>query len=331
MASAAAAEPRRAPGGGLFVPSTLWLDQEDARERIDEKRRSHQIGADTARGLSHFAEQGHLIFSLDVDPATFDQLLGAVDRRWEEKPADLAYAYDGPARRMTHADEARERRTRYRIHDLHSHSPAALALYLNRQIFDWVDLILGEEPVAIQSLTFEYGSQQLLHRDQVVVPTASPGHLVAAWIALEDIGPDCGPLVYVPGSHRLPCYETAPGEYEFDGRRMGPEVVEAGLAWEAEQERRRGLEPRLFTARRGDVLLWHAALRHGGSEVRDERLTRRSFVVHYSTRSTYDRRSITLGEPVEGGERWQVLETRELLERDGCHGFQNPLLGYGAG
>jgi hypothetical protein len=108
---------------------------------------------------------------------------------------------------------------------------------------------------------------------------------------------------------------------------MGPEVVEKGLAWEAEQERRHGLEPRLFTAQRGDVLLWHAALRHGGSEVVDDSLTRQSFVVHYSTRSTYDRRSISIAEPAADGERWQVLETRELLERDGCRGFQNPMLG----
>ena len=324
-------EPRRAPGGGLFAPSTLWLDQEDAEERIEDKRRSRRIDDETARALLRYRELGYLIFPLDVDPAIFDEIVGTVDRSWKEKPADLAYAYDGPPRRMTHADEARERRSRYRIHDLHSHSPAALRLYLNRRIFDCVELLLGEEPVAIQSLTFEYGSQQLLHRDQVVVPTASAGHLVGAWIALEDIGPDCGPLVYVPGSHRLPCYETAPGEWEFDGRRMGPEVVEAGLAWEAEQERRRGLEPRLFTARRGDVLLWHAALRHGGSEVKDERLTRKSFVVHFSTRSTYDRRSISVAEPADGGERWQVMETRELLECDGCRGFQNPLLGYEVG
>lgn len=108
---------------------------------------------------------------------------------------------------------------------------------------------------------------------------------------------------------------------------MGPEVVEKGLAWEAEQERRRGLEPRLFTAKRGEILLWHAALRHGGSPVNDESLTRKSFVVHYSTRSTYDRRSITVGEPEEGGERWQVLETREILERDGARGFRSPMLG----
>lgn len=319
---------RRAEGGGVFVPSSLWLDQDDAHQRIAEKLDRGTIDAAAARNLEHFAEHGYLIFPLEADSATLDAVPEAVDRAWRDRPADLAYAYDGPARSMRYADPSRDRRSRYRIHDLHSHSTAALELYLHRQIFRWVELILGEEPVAIQSLAFEFGSQQLLHRDQVVVPTASPGHLVAAWIALEDITPDCGPLVYVPGSHRLPCYETEPGDYRFDGRRMGPEVVEQGLAWEAEQERRRGLEPQLFTARRGEVLLWHAALRHGGSEVRDESATRKSFVVHYSSASTYHSRSITVADPLPGGgESERVMETHELLEKDGCRGFQNPMLG----
>ncbi len=313
---------------GIHIPSSLWIDGEDVHRRLDERRLRGELDDETAAGLAHFADHGYLVFSLDVEPELFEQLKADVDGCWLNKPADLAYAYDGPARRMSYADAERERRSRSRIHDLHSHSQAALALYLNRQIFDWIELIAGTDAVAIQSLAFEYGSRQTLHRDAVVVPTGAPGHLIAAWIALEDISPDCGPLVYVPGSHRLPCFETAPGEYEFDARRMGPETVEKGLAWEAKQEHRHGLEPRLFTAARGQVLLWHAALRHGGSEVVDENLTRRSFVVHYSTRSTYDRRSISIAEPTAEGERWQILETQELLERDGCRGFQNPMLGH---
>ena len=314
--------------GGVVPPSSLWIDQDDAHDRVEDKLVAGEISADTATQLDHFIDQGYLVFSLDVDPDLLEQVNACADRLWKERPADLAYAYDGPARPMTAAQEARERRSRYRLHDIHSHCPAAHELYLSRQIFDWVNLLLGEEAVAIQSLYFEYGSRQLLHRDPVVVPIASHGHMVAAWIALEDISPDCGPLQYVPGSHRLPYFETAPGDYRFDARTMGSEVVEKGLAWEAEQYRSSGLETRHFTPRRGEVLLWHASLSHGGSEVRDERLTRKSFVVHYSTRSTYEVRSIGVAEAGEdGGETWRVMETRELLERDGCRGFQNPMLG----
>ncbi len=310
-------------------PSSLWIDQPDAHDRVDEKLGSGEITAETAEGLRHFIDQGYLVFPLDVDADLFDQVTAFADGCWREKPADLAYAYDGPARFMTHADEARDRHSGYRIHDLHSHCSAARSLYLNRQIFDWVNLMLGEEAVAIQSLYFEFGSQQTLHRDPVVVPINAHGHMVAAWIALEDIHPDCGPLIYVPGSHRLPYFETQPGDYRFDAQNMGPELVERGMAWEEEQRRRAGLEPKHFTPKRGEVLLWHAALTHGGSPVRDPRLTRKSLVVHFSSRSTYDvRYSTRIAELVDGEEHWQpIRETRELLERDGCRGFQNPISG----
>lgn len=328
-----APDPRPTGDGGIHVPSSLWIDLPDALDRLEARRRSGEIASGLAASLAFFISNGYVVLDLDVEEAILDEVVDAADRAWREKPADLAYAYDGPARRMTHAEEARERRSRYRIHDLHSHSDAARELYLAPQLHDFVRVALGEEVVAIQSLFFEYGSQQLLHRDPVVVPIGAPGHLIASWIALEDIHPDCGPLVYVPGSHRLPYFELAPGEYEYDGRRMGPEVVEKGLAWEEEQYRRHGLERQMFTPKKGQALLWHASLSHGGSEVRDESLTRKSFVVHYSSRSTYPERSITIAEPDDGGEggeggdRQVVLATEELLEKDGRLGFQNPMLG----
>ena len=318
-------------GTGILLPSDLWLDQPDAGARLEARRQAGELSDLEAARLRHFAEQGYLTFEPGLDPALLDGVVADVERLWREKPRDLAYAYDGPARPMSEADEARERRVRYRIHDLHSHSPHALALYLDRRLFDLAGLVLGEEPVAVQSLYFEYGSEQVLHRDPVVVPTASHGHLLAAWIALEDIGPDCGALLYVPGSHRLPYFEFAPGEYRFDARTMGHRVAEA-LAFDEAQCARHGLAPRLFTAKKGEVLLWHAGLRHGGGPVRDGRLSRKSLVVHYTSRRTYGARSITVCERVEraGGapeERFRVLETTRLVERDGARGYDNPMRG----
>jgi ectoine hydroxylase-related dioxygenase (phytanoyl-CoA dioxygenase family) len=43
----------------------------------------------------------------------------------------------------------------------------------------------------------------------------------------------------------------------------------------------KGLEKRIFEAKRGDVLIWHANLLHGGSPIAREGLTRRSMVCHY--------------------------------------------------
>ena len=48
-----------------------------------------------------------------------------------------------------------------------------------------------------------------------------------------------------------------------------------------DQVKQEGYPCRLFTARKGDVLIWHANLLHGGSAVKNKRLSRWSQVSHY--------------------------------------------------
>ncbi len=313
---------------GIHLDSGLWIDRPDVLETIAAQRAAGELDPSAAESLRRFATDGYLVLDLEAPESIFDGLVAGVARLWSDRPDDLAYAYDGPARRLPRADEARERKRRYRIHDPHSHLAEALALYLDRQLHGWVERILGEEAVAIQSLCFEFGSEQTLHRDPMVVPTGAPGHMVAAWIALEEITPDCGALVYVPGSHRLPYFEFTPGEWQFDGSRMGEAEVRAALDWNDRLQRERGLAPRRFTPKKGQALLWHASLTHGGAPVTDPESTRRSFVVHYSTRRTYPERSITLAELGEDGvERPAVWATRELLAEGARVGFDNPLRG----
>lgn len=324
MSESAARDP--ALDAGIELASDLWLDQGDAAAQIDARRAAGDLDAEQAERLRFFAQNGYLIFKLALPARALDEVVAGVDRLWQERPADLAYACDSPARPMSRADPATERRQRYRIHDLHSHLPAALDLYLSPQIHRWVKLILGPDAVAIQSLFFEYGSQQILHRDPVVVPTGAPAHLVAAWIALEDISPDCGALVYVPGSHRLPYYAFAPGQHMWDAATMGDAEAQAAFAFDDAQCRAHGLEPKLLTAKKGEVLIWHASLRHGGGPVRDPGLTRKSLVVHYSRRATYGgRRAITVFDRDDANPR--VMETDQLVERGGCAGFESPMCG----
>ena len=315
---------------GIRIPSTLWIDQADAEDRLAERLDRSELSPSTADAVGQFIRDGYCVFDLGIDDELLDRMLARVEELWRDRPEDLAYAAGGPARRITHGDPERDRGPGCRIHDHYSHCRAAESLYLSPRLFEVVAALLGEKPVAIQSLFFEYGSQQALHRDEVVVPVAEPGHLLAAWIALEDISPESGALTYVPGSHRLPCFEVEPGEWRFDGRRIGPEVVREGLAWEEAQERRLGLEAEVFTPRRGQVLLWHGALRHGGSPVTDPTKTRKSFVIHYSSHRTYPTRGISLAEPVGGEDVWKVYETEEVLEAEGGVGFRNPVAGTAA-
>ena len=41
------------------------------------------------------------------------------------------------------------------------------------------------------------------------------------------------------------------------------------------------LQPQFFHAKKGDILIWHANLLHGGSKINEANLTRKSMVAHY--------------------------------------------------
>src|ERR1700681_2990723 len=105
----------------------------------------------------------------------------------------------------------------------------------------------------------------------------------AAFLAFEDVSPESGPSVYYPGSHRLPyvfAEDVGISAAEFGERGYSPyhERYEPRIAALIEEA---GLQPRYFTPRKGDVLVWHANMIHGGSLRAQPAISRRALVCHY--------------------------------------------------
>ncbi|HEX5754721.1 MAG TPA: phytanoyl-CoA dioxygenase family protein [Archangium sp.] len=136
--------------------------------------------------------------------------------------------------------------------------------------------------LAFQSLSFEVGSQQAIHQDTAYVVTASPLEFAGVWIALEDIQEGSGELSYYEGSHRLPEYDFGAGTKHWDVGRDGHEIHDRFLRYLHEESKARGLPLRRFRPKKGDALIWHADLAHGGSPLThlDPAVTRRSLVTH---------------------------------------------------
>src|SRR5437763_185886 len=304
-------------------PGLIWLDQSGAGQAIDEKLRLGAITSEEADNLRTFAADGYFLTKVDLSAADAEQIDRDVDRLWREKPRNVSFAYDSPPLRFSDADERAQRKPRYRIHELHASSPTALRLVLDPLLHRYASLILGETAIATQSLYFEFGSQQALHRDSTVVPSPEFGRLVAAWIALEDIAPESGPLAYVPGSQKFPFYAFRPGEYCYDPSRHSAADVEAAVQFYDDELRKSGLRATQFLAKRGDVFVWHSALMHGGAPPLSPERTRKSFVIHYSSLRTQPTR---LGAVREDGAE-SVYETSEIGERGGAYAFANPLDG----
>jgi ectoine hydroxylase-related dioxygenase (phytanoyl-CoA dioxygenase family) len=147
----------------------------------------------------------------------------------------------------------------------------------------FLSAILDGPSLAFQSLHFEVGSVQTIHQDTAyVVVDGSPMKLVASWIALEDVVPGTGELVYYVGGHRMKEFLYHRGESKhFNVERDGPEPHVQHLNYINSEAQRMGLKKSTFLPKKGDVLLWHADLPHGGGEITKPGATRRSLVTHY--------------------------------------------------
>lgn len=177
-----------------------------------------------------------------------------------------------------------------KLNDLFRYLEGAKGLAFADPVMRFLDELFGSPPALIQSLTFWKSSEQSVHQDFVYTHHHNPlGHLAAAWIPLEDIHADSGPLVYYRGSHLL---EPAQffhwwGDDILAGRdtanERGQEYTRHLQALIHDQ----GWEPAVHLPRRGDVFIWHGALIHGGTTMRDPSRTRRSFVCHYTSASAH--------------------------------------------
>lgn len=144
--------------------------------------------------------------------------------------------------------------------------------------------LLMDKPVELfQSINFLNGSQQKTHSDSFHMTTFPKGNLIAIWVALEDIAEDSGPLHYYPGSHILPYIMNRDYGNVGTKHKLGSKTYADYTNRIEEEIRENDLKKEVFLARKGDVLIWHANLLHGGEPVKNENSTRKSMVFHYYT------------------------------------------------
>jgi ectoine hydroxylase-related dioxygenase (phytanoyl-CoA dioxygenase family) len=160
----------------------------------------------------------------------------------------------------------------------------------------------GRRPWPVQTKQFHIGSAVPAHSDVVFLDTLpSRGLLVGAWLALEDVHQDAGPLQLFRGSHNASLWDfSAVGLTELrhpasgvagpraellaypytSGVRLA-DPYDAYVKILAQILRSRGWQPAPALLRQGELLIWTASLIHGGAPIRTPNRTRRSMTVHY--------------------------------------------------
>ena len=148
-------------------------------------------------------------------------------------------------------------------------------------ILEALKTIYGRKPFPFQTLNFSSGSQQHFHSDAVHFSSDPLGFMCGAWVALEDISPESGPLIYYPGSHRLPYLDAQKLNLNIEElkKEKHPQIF-FDKFWEDLVEENK-FKKSIYLPKKGEVLIWHANLLHGGSKVLDNSKSRWSQVTHY--------------------------------------------------
>lgn len=255
-----------------------WLDRSDALTQLGDMVQRGAISGVAAEQCRHWVANGYVILPRLLEEQVLDEV-------WR--------AYEGAIRagRITLPVDAISEDDPYpgRCLNPHKRVKAFCRFLKHPELLRWIRLLMGREPKALQTIASHKGSQQAAHSDSIHMTTYPLGYLTAAWIACEDIHPDSGPLVYYPGSHRLPyVFSKDVGISESDFKTSGY------AAYQAKYEpyiqhiiERHGLEPHAFHASKGDVLIWHANLLHGGALRRNVRLSRRAVVCHFFAKGCF--------------------------------------------
>ena len=74
---------------------------------------------------------------------------------------------------------------------------------MNKKILDILQFLYEKNNPNI-NYKFSKGTEQPLHSDYMHFASIPPLYLAGAWVALEKTNKFNGPIVLVPGSHKLP-------------------------------------------------------------------------------------------------------------------------------
>jgi phytanoyl-CoA hydroxylase len=252
----------------------LWVDRRDAHDILEARLASEEVTEADAEILAHYIDYGYVVFPKVTDESLIDEYLDLFEAAWNAPPDDVFVHW-----KMQYVPMERKYYDEVtKVSEFHHYFARAGELIFPPPVLRFLTQIYDRPPVAFQTMTMRKGSQENLHIDTGPLTLTEPMSMAASWVALEDVQPSSGEFQFIPGSHGLPellHYGTEKGhngDYEEYDR-----ILKTTLRTCEE----RGLKTERFMAKKGDVLIWHADLMHGGAPIEDWQRTRKSLVAHF--------------------------------------------------
>lgn len=229
--------------------------------RLQESQLFHMTTAEGRSSLDAFPETGFAILPQYLPAEKADAINDTVDQLLLQKKAVLKQG----------------RKVMFAFHQ----SPLISSIGTDPALIELLSALLDGDPILFQSMNFMYGSELATHSDSFHMSTYPLGGLLGVWIALEDVTAENGPLHYYPGSHLLPYYMNADYDNEGSYFLTGSKSYAAYESMIRQKIQELGLVKKIWQPRKGDMMIWHANLFHGGEPQIDKSQTRKSMVLHY--------------------------------------------------
>lgn len=228
-----------------------------------------------AMGLTEL-ERGIAIQLHECGYAILDFPDAAFDARVDRIKANLGPRYDtdvsGETDILLHG---------LRLQDAWVFDDDVRAIAANPAILALLEKLYGRRAFPFQTLNFPVGSEQPPHADSVHFSSQPERFMCGVWVAMEDVTPEAGPLIYYPGSHVWPIASNAMiGRQGWGAPRDESAQAPFEAVWEA-MVAASAIAPESFLPRKGQALIWAANLLHGGGPRSHPRATRWSQVTHY--------------------------------------------------
>jgi ectoine hydroxylase-related dioxygenase (phytanoyl-CoA dioxygenase family) len=246
----------------LEEPHHPWMDTLNDFKEISTKEGFNDFPENIREQLMTFPQNGFLIWEQYLSHQEVDAINEEMDQLLDQGSVDFNY-------------------TGRKIMQAHEHSKAVEQVFKADKLQQVLSFILGRKVIPFQTIHFKEGSRQKAHSDSIHMSTFPKGYLIAAWWALEDVEIDAGPLFYYPSSHNLPYTVNEQFLEHQHPLLLGNNVNDSYEKYIAKAIKTNELKPQTFLAKKGDMLIWHANLLHGGMPVVQEGKTRKSLVAHY--------------------------------------------------
>ncbi len=209
--------------------------------------------------VAEFDNQGYLVIDTGVPERILDDIVAQVGNAYPKEKLSGGIYQHGT-----------------RLPDAWKWNENVRRLAVLPEFLEALEALFGRRPLPFQTINFPIGTQQRPHSDTIHFNSIPSGFMAGVWVALEDTDDDNGPLVYYPGSHKLPEYSMADAGLDpgYDNYHAYEEFILARI-------REHDLKPVTGTIRKGQAIIWHANLLHGGARHNDPARSRHSQVIHY--------------------------------------------------